>query len=334
MENLNKDLVKPTLVICIPTFNHSDYIEFLLQQYLYLNKYDVRLEIHDSSTDGLTEKKYDEYKTKYNNLFYKHYNNIHVDLKTIMMLESSCGLYTYLCGDGVYLNENGLTKILSTIQEHNPDLIEIYETINPKHYNFYLHLKKKFSGKEIQYFNKYEHFKDNIRHTPYYGGTIVKSDVFKTIDSRINQIIGLGFVYPFSIYTFDYENFHSVLIGGDFLGLNPYKKAAIWVKEGQHLEIWRNNFPESVEKIYECTFAERRNESVKVIHESSKKLKLIRTRDLLKLKSYGKLNKDIYLKYKNNIDKYGLCSKATIYFVFICPNVFTNILLFIKRHIK
>lgn len=229
------------LTIVVPTYNHPEMIKYYIEHCKNLNQTNVILAIHDSSTDDKTKQIIIEANNP--NIEYFHYDDINVDQKTILCLQSVKTKYVMLCGDGAIFNNQDYYKQLERFLDEDFDLIEIYDTAVKRHIDYFNKLDKDKNG-FIIYNDITEHFKDNYWHMPYYGGSIVKASVFKeySIDD-LKDFIGSGFIYPYMIYNrLAKSNSRCLVLGGNSLLKNIYKKDSMWTKDGSAMRIWIDNF--------------------------------------------------------------------------------------------
>ena len=310
------------LTIVVPTFNHPDYIEYYLSKADYLDKFNIRLEICDSSTNDDTEKVVETYKQTYENLHYRRYNDINVDLKTFLCLNSCQTKYVFLCGDGVILNAESVYEKILSYMEQDYDVIEFYDDINKKHIGYYKKLSKQHKNSEIVYDNLKSHMLDNYWHMPYYGGTIIKSEVFKRINQDdIQALIGTGFIYPYMICSYADMDAKTVVLGGDYLIENIRKKAAMWLNNGMAIKIWAKQFPEVIYML-----PDRFNDIKKELAvNSEKRLQFVTIKGLCSLRASNNYGLKIYKEYKKEliayspVNKFGLVTIALIpKFIFKC----------------
>ena len=305
---------KNILTIVIPTYNHPQMIKYILDNYTFIDKYELLLQIHDSSTDESTKKIVDSY--KYENVeYYRYDSNTNVDLKTILALQKVNTKYAYLCGDGILINPNMLSKIYEQINK-DYNLIELYDKSVPRHFEYYQNVLKGRS--ELLYKDVIKHFNDNFWHMPFYGGSIVLTKVFKeiNIDSLINKPYN-GFVYSYFIYNyFSNHCFKAVVLGDDFLFNNIYKTESGWVKNKQLFSVWIDNFDDCVNSlpaIYD------RNKK-KAIYNMGVYTTFFTAKQLLRFKATDNYNYRLYKKYKSKIFERSNSSKLGLFVVAIIPN--------------
>ena len=312
------------LTIIVPTYNHSEYIDYYLSQMECIDNMNVLLEIHDSSTNDDTKKVVETYQTHISNLKYYRYSDINVDVKTILALQKCNTEYAFLCGDGVIFNiEKCGERVLSAITSKY-DVIELYDEATPKHYNYYNALEKKYKKQDIIYDDIKTHFVENIWHMPYYGGSIVKVEVFKNASmEQMKQIIGLGFVYPYMIYSFPYKDYHAIVMGGDFHIRNPHKKMAIWEStQKSGIKIWAKNFPETINHLP----SEYDSIKERTIILAEKTLGYLTLKGLINLRLIDNYNYKILKQYKEELKKYAACGLFVQYVIAITPKFMFRIL--------
>jgi hypothetical protein len=305
------------LTIVVPTYNHASYIEYYLQQSKYIDLLDIILEIHDSSTTDDTKIIVEKYQKDYKNLFYYHYEDIDVDLKTILALKHVKTKYSFLCGDGVILNAINCYDKLVDCMKQNYDIIEIYDSITKKHIDYYNSLCKSYNCAEIIYSNIEKHLVDNIWHMPFYGGSIVKTETFLNVEiSNIQHVIGSGFIYPYTIYESMLMTSKAIVLGGDYLIQNIYKQGAIWLmSQKKAIEIWSYKYPKTI--LLLSTKYSAVNNSVVIASE--KVLGYLSFRGLILLKLLDNFNYKIYKQYKKELIKYSGTNRFAIFLVAIFP---------------
>ncbi|MCI8475826.1 MAG: hypothetical protein HFE42_02095 [Clostridia bacterium] len=316
------------LTIVLTTYNHPEYIEYYLSKCDYLDELNIILEIHDSSTNDETERTVNNYQQKYKNLLYYHYDDINIDLKTFLCLKRCQTKYVFLCGDGVILNANRVYGKIMSYMEQDYDIIEFYDDINKKHIQYYHNLEDKYNSSEIVYHNLKNHMLDNYWHMPYYGGTIVKSGIFKRIkQDDIQLLIGTGFIYPYMICAYTNIDANSVVLGGDYLIPNIKKKAAIWLNEKVAIAIWAKQFPEVINMLPD-EFAEIRK---KLIINSEKRLQFITIKGLCYLRVNNNYDIKIYKEYRKELVAYSPLNKAGLIAVAIFPKWILKLVRAIKN---
>lgn len=316
------------LTIVVPTYNHPEYIEYYLQQTACLDKFNIRLEIHDSSTNDETKKTVEKFSQEYKNLFYYRYDDINVDLKTFLCLKNCQTKYVFLCGDGVILNLNEIYSKIHSFMKQDYDLIEFYDDINKKHINYYYDLARQYDKNEIVYDNLKLHVMDNYWHMPYYGGTIVKSEIFKKIvQDDVSNLIGTGFIYPYMICAYMDINAKSVVLGGSYLIENIRKKAAIWLNNGMAVKIWAKQFPEVIEILPE-EFNDIKRE---LILNSEKRLQFITFKGLCYFRVNNNYNLKIYNEFKKELSRYSPLNKLTMCIIAIFPKWILRIIRAVKN---
>jgi len=320
------------LTIIVPTYNHSDYMDFYLSKMKIIDDINVILEIHDSSVDGKTQQVVERYQKTIKNLKYYKYEDIDVDVKTVVALQNCSTEYVFLCGDGVILNLEKTGKVILDAIQEGFDIIELYDETTPKHYNYYRSLSEKYSDDKIVYEEIIKHFMDNVWHMPYYGGSIVKSKVFKYAKlEQMEAVIGLGFVYPYMIYNYPYKNFKAVVLGSDFHIRNPYKKMAIWAStQKSAIKIWAHNFPTTINNL-----AEQYNTyKLSTIMYSEKILEYLTFRGLLYLRAIDNFNLKILKQYKHEMKTYATCGSFMQTVIAITPKFVLKVLKHIKNIIR
>lgn len=319
------------LTIVVPTYNHSDYIEYYLSKSDYIDKLNIALEICDSSTNEETKKVVEKYQQKYSNLSYIHYDDINVDLKTFLCLNKCHTKYVFLCGDGVILNAEVIyNKILPYLQR-GFDLIEFYDDINEKHIDYYYKLNKKYGTQDIIYNNLKSHIQDNFWHMPFYGGTIVKSEIFNKIkQDDIQNLIGTGFIYPFMICAFADMGAMSVVLGGNYLIANIRKKAAIWLDKQVAIKIWAKQFPAVIGMLPD-EFNDIKKE---LILNSERRLQFITLRGLCYFRINNNYSLKIYKEYKKELLTYSPLNKSKLILIAIFPKWVLKIVRAIKNRKK
>lgn len=319
---------KPLLTIVMPTYNHPDYIRYTLETILNIDEYNILFEIHDSSTDDETKKIVDEYKEKYKNLSYIKYEDIDVDIKTIVALNSVKTKYVHLCGDGAIPNLEKITSLCQKYMDSDFDIIELYDTQNKKHITEFNKIKECRKQEEIVYSNLYDYLYDNIWHLPCYGGSIVKSSIFSSFnEENMKELISCGYVYPYMVILNLDDKLKAVALGDDFLLPNIRKKASIWIKEGRGIELWANKFPNTIYKTKKCSDDEFKT----IMIESQKKLNLLTFKGLLTFRMNGNFNFKVKRQYSDSLNKYGACSKFKMNLICLTPKWVLSLLWKIKH---
>lgn len=313
------------LTIVIPTYNHPNMIKYILDNYRFIDEYNIQVSIHDSSPNDEIEKLIKEYNYKCFSYF-KYDSSLNVDVKTIMSLAQVKTKYAYLCGDGVVLNKEMLDNLYNQLIK-DYDLIELYDTDLKRHIDYFNKISK---GKETIIYNDIrQHFVDNFWHMPFYGGSIVKKEVFTTINiEKIANEPYNGFIYPYFIYKyFADKNFCGVVIGGNYFHTNIYKSGSSWIKNKQLCEVWIDNFDSCVNSL-PSIYDDYKKE---VIHNTGVNTTFFSFTTLCKFKGSGNFNYKLYKKYKEKIYERTNSSKFSIWLAAIVPNFIFKILRKIKK---
>lgn len=116
--------MKPTLSICIPTYNRQEYLQYCLEsitsqiQKNKLTDY-VEIVISDNASTDRTEDIVREFQNKYQNIFYhKNLTNVGFDKNLLTVVDKSSGEYCLTLGDDDAFLPETLHKLLQKIQEH------------------------------------------------------------------------------------------------------------------------------------------------------------------------------------------------------------------------
>lgn len=319
------------LTIAVPTYNHPDYIEYYIKNIGDLDKYKIKLVFFDSSTNDETREIIEKSPLFKKNIFYQKYENIDVDLKTILLLNNIDTKYVYLCGDGVLLNLDFFDKIYTYLLK-DIDILELYDDADDGHIGYYNELKHKYKTEEIEYKSILSHFSENYWHMPYYGGSIVKSNLFSQFNpSNMSDLIGCGFVYPYMIYTsLACKDVDILVIGGKLINLNPLKKSSIWLKKGNGLKIWIDNYNQAINSL--PSFYD--NEKNDVIKTTGKRTRFFTLKGLLGFRAYNNINLKLLRKYKNELRFLTGFSSITLFVISIFPKFILRIVRNLRRKIK
>lgn len=120
----------PLLSICIPTYNRSDILEFVLKQYTNNPEfdYDVEIVISDNCSSDNTQKICLYYSSNYKNIkYFRNEENIK-DKNFIKVLERANGAYLKLVNDWAYYDCDSLKYVKNVIRENMGNNIPIFFT--------------------------------------------------------------------------------------------------------------------------------------------------------------------------------------------------------------
>lgn len=304
------------LTIVLPTRNHAEMVRFFLEKTDYLEKYNICLQVHDSSTNDETKELIESINS--NHIRYRRYDSdIDIDVKTILALQDVNTKYAFLCGDGVIFNANVVYENIYTYLKADIDLVEIYDDNLKKHIDYYNLLKEKKKCDPVMYNNIIEHFRDNCWHMPLYGGSIVKSIVFHDFDFELNKdLVGKGFVYPYSIYDyFSTHEFFGCVCGGSTLIQNPLKKDSIWMKKGWGIDIWAHKYPFSINRLPDIYDKYK----IQVIKETGVRTKFLTKNGLAYWRSIGIYSFKLYKLYKDDLIQYTYLNRGYLLILAIMP---------------
>lgn len=304
------------LTIVLPTRNHTELVRFFIEKTDYLEKYNIYLQVHDSSTNDETQELVMSINS--NHISYQRYDSdTDIDVKTILALQGVETKYAFLCGDGVIFNANAVYENIYTYLKKDVDVIEMYDDNLNKHIDYYNHLKERKKSDPVIYNNITEHFVDNCWHMPLYGGSIVKSVVFRKFDFKLNEdLIGKGFVYPFSIYDyFSAHEFYGCVCGGSTLIPNPLKKDSIWMKKGWGIEIWAHKYPYSINRLPDLY----NDYKLQVIKETGVRTTFLTKNGLAYWKTIGSYSLELYKEYKDDLIQYTYLDNGFLFILAIMP---------------
>lgn len=128
---------RPTLSICIPTWNRAKLLavslEYMLPQFAEVSNDDVELFISDNaSPDGTPDvvKKYADagLPITYN----RNAENIGPDRNFMLCMQKACGKYIWLLGDDDYMQPGALKLLVNTLKGSDYGLLHLYTFGNKK----------------------------------------------------------------------------------------------------------------------------------------------------------------------------------------------------------
>lgn len=317
------------LTVVIPTYNHPQMIDYILDNYSFIDDYNLLVQIHDSSTNNETKDVVDKY--KYKNLeYYKYDSKMNVDVKTIIALATPKTKYVYLCGDGILINKDFIHSIYHNLLK-DFDIVELYDESIPRHINF---LRKLTNNKLVMEYNSIQkHFLDNFWHMPFYGGSIIKTEVFKSYDlSCILNKKYSGFIYPSLIYTYfaTRGKFNAISLGENFLLPNKFKKESGWVTNCSFLQTWIDNFDETVYELPSIYDTYKKA----VIRNTGINTEFFSFKSLIFFKKTNNYNFKLYKKYKEKILERTNLNSFSLWFIAIFPNFILKFIKKVKRLFK
>lgn len=312
---------KAYLTVIIPTCNHPKNIEEIFLNICDdIKKYDIIVEVHDSSISDDTKQIVNIF-SKTNSLirYFRYDNNINIDLKTILALKKCETEYLYLCGDKCYLNLNKI-EVINRCFLKDYSVIEMYDSINSRHFSYYEgYLKKKYGCEEIVYSDAKTYVKENIWHLPYYGGSIAKSELFKNISlDDIDDMIGSGFIYPYIIANTINRYKKMIVLGGDFVRLVNCAGESGWIVNREVFKIWAVNFPNSIMKIANLNMSEKKD----IIIYSERKLRFFDARFLIYCRTNGNFNLSIFLRHRLELKTFSNNNIFILFLIAIIPSNF------------
>lgn len=316
----------PLLTIVIPTYNHPDSILFCLKQLEYIREENILLAIHDSSDNDEIQKIVSKIHNE-NILYFRYDCSIDVDLKTLLAIKKVTTKYLFLCGDGVVMKKEFYKKLKPVLFE-NPTVVECYDWAIKRHSKYY---KSLTTESIIEYRSPLEHFSDNFWHMPYYGGSVVKTEVFAEYnDLDLKKVQNSGFIYPYTIYLYAYHHqsqFKALVMCEDSIILNPYKKDSGWLKKKLGPNVWVDNFSYVVKSLPHYYDAEKSN----VLKTFGKRSTFFTTKGLLNWRAMDNYNFSIYKKYSKKIIEMSNMNRPQLFVISITPKC---LLLALRKIIK
>ncbi len=316
------------LTIVVPTYNHPTYVQYLLTLYeKVLEKFNIILEIHDSSTNNETQKMCLNANEK---VKYVHYDDIDVDEKTILCLKNVNTEYAFLCGDGFVLDlDKTFDHIYSCMQER-PDIIEMFDMGIETHKKFF---ERKFVNDtkiyDIGFFAS-----SCFWHVAFYGGSIISKKIIDKFEiTKLKKVIGTGFIYPVAVFdnvADDNNRFFAYVISDNFLITNPHKKEPMWVTNKTGLKIWTYNFCSAVE-----TLPFLYNESKKEIIETvGLNTNYFTFNGLCAWRITRNLNLLLTVRYRRYLKEMSNVKYFTILIISLMPPFLLKMVKIIRRKVK
>jgi len=292
--------MEPALTVIIPTYNRPNSIKEILSNLLFENSFNIRIEIHDSSSNDETKKIVDEIvKTnvrfkKY--IFYYYYSdNIYVDDKVFYAFSNCQTKYIYLIGDGWVINFIELNKIFNKFINTDFDVLCLLHSKNFKQF-FSLSDDEIHLDSSRQFFNNY------LWYVTLYGSCITKKSIFIYTDSKdiYNKYKNSDFFYPCMIFDklSNLTKCEIVIFKDDFISSGHHKVAAGWTVDGRMLEIWTYKFYKTVMKL--PAFYNNKEDIIYNVGIQSRRYSLV---SLLRYRYFGNLTLKLLKKHKEYIKK-------------------------------
>lgn len=113
------------LSICIPTYNHADYLDRMLAQLVSLPTFqagEVEIVISDNASTDATPSVTSRYQAAYPQTVhvFRNHENIH-DANFGLALSRGAGMYLKLANDTLLITEEGLAELLAAVKRHAQD---------------------------------------------------------------------------------------------------------------------------------------------------------------------------------------------------------------------
>lgn len=273
------------LAICIPTYERSDVVNELIQDYIALYKSKgFDLYIYDSSPNDKTELVVRKWTEKYDNLYYvKMPTELHSNMKVYKIFQLY-GLekkykYIWVCSDSIRWTDYVWNQ-LDDLMEKNYDMILVN------------YRDQELLGSK-EYTDKLLFFRDCAWHLTLYGATLINVDrMLKDVDwTRLEKIYNIsdrvnhshvGFYFEKIIAINDFKAYHwsipnKCLIASGLKAYSGWRKDTFYV--------WCHCFPSMIDAL--PSFYD--NEKANVILKNGKYSDILNIRNLITMR-----NEDLY----------------------------------------
>lgn len=319
------------LEIIIPTYNHPDYIQYILKNYMPLIvKYDFMISIHDSSTNDETEEIVQRYKIITNKINYYRYDpNIDVDEKTMLSIRHGLGNFVLLCGDGWVINVESIFK--SKYFDLKYDMILVYDKNVKVFSNYY---KSNIKNEEYYPCINSEYLRKHFWHSTLYGASILNKRLYDVIDYDyiIENYNHTNFIYPVAITDALFKLKGSIYVASDnFLIRNERKDYRKVAEQTDIIKIWCRNYTLAIEKLSTIIGA---GNADYIIKTTGRRTGLLTASSLAGRRVLKQFNWEIYRQYKSYILKTMACSKFTLYLLLCMPRWALSLFKWTRRGIK
>ena len=313
--------------ISISTYNRSKILyEWINKSIDYLQRYNIRLSVYDSSSNNETEqliyninKQYDgNIEIKYNRID----GSIRLDEKVLMSILNAEREYVWPMGDARLCDFESINKKVNEAIEQEIDYIGLYHECEEK--NGYI------------YNNMVEYFRDMFWCSTLLGGMIFRKEIFDELlneeehckyTSKYNRNDGfsyLGIFYDIAVN----RGSKGMYIVHKFTDIQ-IKKTSAWLK--RYFEVWCDNMCflfDTLPEQYQCVT----NETLQI---TWKKIGLDGWHWLLRARVGRGLTWNIYKKYKEN----GMLERVSVHigrirFIAALPIWCTKICMFLYRVIN
>ena len=121
------NIVKPLISICIPTFNRSEYLNFLLNGIcLQVGAQSENIEIvvsDNASTDSTYNIVLEQQEKGINIRYSRSYRNLGLDRNIRNSVRASTGRYCWLMGDDDAVNNDAISMVVQYLKIYNPEII-------------------------------------------------------------------------------------------------------------------------------------------------------------------------------------------------------------------
>lgn len=290
------------LAISIPTYNRSNILKFNLIQILNeLIEFDIPVYISDDSTNEETKDIIEELKIKHNLLYYfKNSPSLGHDLNCLKTIQLPKEDYVWFLGDSMIIKKGALKKILDAIKIKDYDFISCNAdgrklNINSKIYN---------DGSDLM--------NDLGWHLTLTGATIYKTSSLLDLRSKIEKFKN------FPQLALIFEKFavsnSSLLWINDKLIYGNSNKKSYWSREVFEVFITDfKNFAQNLSEIYTD------KSKTKLVLEHSIKTELFSYRRFILYRINDSFNKSVFLKYKNDFQKYTKTNALLLNIIAILP---------------
>jgi len=292
------------LSIVILTYNRPQIFEEGLNELItYCRPFLIKIFVSDDSGTDWFEQKVNELKKKYEHIYIKKNNPpLKHDKNIISSLKIPNTEYVWLLGDSIRLDLYGIRKIISIINHLKPNLIAVNA----------IGRKLNYTSKIIS--NNNEIISDFGWHLTLTGATIYSKNVIKFID-KINFQKIKNFPQFYLIFNFlgnSKANF--VWINDRIVRVDGKRSNSYWASNA--FEVFLDDLKHTLTNLRHIYSDKTINH---VFESHTSKTGLFSIRGLIKLRSLGSYNYQIYNKYKFQIESNTKSSLKILYILSILP---------------
>lgn len=285
------------IALCIPTYNHKEMIEELLnERFLDYQKYGIDLFIYDSSDNDQTKTLLSTYKhVCYENCVDKVKDrpfNMHSNLKAYYALKelsvNNDYDYIWLYGDSIRYSNKALSRIITECDRNEFDFIVMgrSEAVTGETESY---------KEPCSFYRKYGWWMTGMGHTIVRRKTVLENVDWKYYENRYINDLTVNFSH-LCLYIergINIRDFSALFIklDSDDSYNSVYKSRSVWFKKG--LEIWFDYWPAAINSLPETVkFKEE------IIDSFYNNARSISKKDLLPLRAYGKLTEEFSKQHK------------------------------------